>query len=168
MFPRLCLVRTTKTSKCPEKEDDMSDLTMRDRAYHEAMRLPLPEMAEKLQDTLGQRITAYAIGIKDGRQVGKYARGETKPSDLAMDRLRRLYQVVQILSTRETAETIRAWMIGSNPLLEGRAPLELLHEDQVEAVAGAAETTAPPPAPILATTGYRPVLDAAESFITAS
>lgn len=145
----------------------MSELTMRDRAYREATRLPLPKMAEKLQETLGQRITAYAIGIKDPRQIGKYARGETTPSDVTMDRLRRLYQVTQILSTRETAETIRAWMIGANPLLEDRAPLELLHEEEVEPVAGAAEASSPPPVPIVSTSGYRPVLDAAEAFVIA-
>lgn len=147
----------------------MSEITMRDRAYREATRLPLSELAEKLQDVLGQRITAYAVGVKDPRLIGKYARGEViNPAEATVDRLRRLYQVTQILSTRETAETVRAWMIGANPLLENRAPLELLHEEEPEPVAGAAETTAPAPVAIVPTTGYRPVLDAAESFITAA
>lgn len=145
----------------------MNEITLRERAYREATRLPLPEMAEKLQDILGQRITAYAVGLKDPRLIGKYARGQvTNPSDETLDRLRRLYQVTQILSTRETAETIRAWMIGANPLLENRAPLELLHEEEAEPVAGAAETHAPPP--LVPATGYGTVLDAAESFIAAA
>ncbi len=142
-------------------------MTMRERAYNEAMRLPIASLAEKLQDTLGQQITAYAVGLKDPRTIGKYARSEVKkPAEATTDRLRRLYVVTQILLTRETAETVRAWMIGANPLLEDRPPVQLLHEEEDQPVEGAAQTLAPPP--FVSPVGYLPVLDAAESFVTAA
>jgi hypothetical protein len=142
-------------------------MNMRERAYSEAMRLPISSLADKLQGTLGQQITAYAVGLKDPRAIGKYARGEiTKPSTKTSDRLRRLYVVTQILLTRETAETIRAWMIGANPLLENRPPVQLLHEEDSQPVEGAAKAAVP--SPFASATGYEPVIEAAESFITAA
>ena len=139
-------------------------MNMRQQAHQDAMRVPIATLAAELQDTLGQQITAYAIGLKDPRAIGKYARGEVKkPSDATTARLRNLYVITQILLTRETAETIRAWMIGANPLLEDRPPVQLLHEENDQTVEGAAQTAAGSPA-----TGYRPVVQAAEAFITAA
>ena len=139
-------------------------MTMRERAHREAMQLPLSAVAEKLQDSLGQRLTAYAIGLKDPRTIGKYARGEVKaPTTSTLARLRNLYVVTQILMTRETAETVRAWMIGANPLLDDRAPVELLHEENHPPVIRTAEAQSPPP-PVVPAEGYRTVLDAAKAF----
>jgi hypothetical protein len=149
-------------------KEPMAAMRDRDRAHQEAMRLPLSSLAEKLQDVLGQQLTAYAVGLKDPRMIGKYARGAVKkPGHSTEDRLRRLYVITQILSTRETAETVRAWMIGANPLLEHRAPVELLHEENEVSVEKAAGATAPP-RPTVSTERYRPVLDAAESFVAAA
>src|SRR6185312_13830333 len=140
---------------------------MRERAHREAMRLPLAAVAEKLQEILGQQITAYAVGLKDPRAIGKYARGEvTKPRHDVGVRLRHLYVITQILTTRDTAETIRAWMLGANPLLEDQAPVELLHEESPKPVERTAEAEALPLALTSAET-YCTVLDAAESFAAA-
>jgi hypothetical protein len=142
-------------------------MNMRQQAHDEAMRLPVGSIANKLQDTLGQQITAYAIGLKDPRTIGKYARGEVKrPAETTTARLRHLYVITQILLTRETPETIRAWMIGANPLLEDRPPVVLLHEENDETVEGAAQIAAG--SPVVATCGYRPVVEAAEAFVTAA
>lgn len=142
-------------------------MTIRERAYHDAMRLPVALLADRLQDTLGQQITAYAVGLKDPRIIGKYARKAVKkPAEPTTDRLRRLYVITQILLTCETPETVRAWMIGANPLLEDRPPIQLLHEEDDQPVEGAAKATAPPP--FASSAGYLPVLDAAESFVTAA
>lgn len=139
-------------------------MNMREEAHQEAMRAPIAKLATELQRTLGQQITAYAVGLRDPRAIGKYARGEVKkPSDATTARLRKLYVITRILLTRETPETIRAWMIGANPLLEDRPPVQLLHEENDQTVEGAAQTAAGSPV-----TGYRPVVQAAEAFITAA
>jgi hypothetical protein len=133
-------------------------LKMRERAHREATQLTLAQVAERLQDILGQELPAYAIGVKDPRIIGKYARGKVKtPARATEARLRQLYVITQILMTRETAETVRAWMIGAHPLLEDRAPIELLHEEKYEPVERTAQAESPSPA-------YRSVVEAAEVF----
>jgi hypothetical protein len=44
-------------------------------------------------------------------------------------RLRHAFQIVQLLLERESAETVRAWLVGMNPELEDRAPVLLLAEE---------------------------------------
>lgn len=141
---------------------------MRERAHREAMRLPIAAVAEKLQKTLGQRIASYAIGIKDPRAIGKYARSAVAPRSDVEVRLRHLYIITQILMTRDTAETIRAWMLGANPLLEDKAPVQLLHEEDHKPVTRAVEAEAPPALATVSTEPFCTVLDAAESFATAA
>jgi hypothetical protein len=139
-------------------------MTVREQAHREAMKLPLATIAERLQDILGQQITSYAIGVKDPRSVGKYARGDvTRPKHETDRRLRQLYVVTQVLSTRETAETVRAWMVGAHPLLEDKAPVELLHGEMYPPVERTAAAEAAEGAE--ARTGYQSVIDAAEAFV---
>lgn len=109
-----------------------------------ALRLPIASVAQRLQETLGQRLTAYAVGCRDPKAIGEIARADQSPEHKTAARLRDLYAITQTLLARESAETVRAWMIGSNPLLEDRAPIELLHEEAGQPVARAARTMAPP------------------------
>jgi len=131
-------------------------MTARTQAHHDALRLEISSIAEKLQDTLGQQITAFAVGLKDPRAIGKYARGEN-PKEATKKRLRELYVIVQVLLARETAETVRAWMIGAHPLLEDRAPAELLHEANSAPVERTATSDA--------RSSYQSVVLAAEDFV---
>jgi hypothetical protein len=121
------------------------------------MRTDIASIAARLQEVLGQRIVAYAVGVKDPRSVGRYARGDQKPHEETDQRLRQLHAIAQMLLTRETPETVRAWMLGANPLLEDRAPVELLHADDHPPV----ERTAADDA----RTGYVSVISAAEEFV---
>jgi hypothetical protein len=141
--------------------------SVRERAHQDAMRLPIANVADKLQRTLGQQLTAYAVGIRDPRAIGKYARNQ-RPRQETETRLRDLYVITQVLLTRETAETVRAWMMGAHPLLEGRAPVELLHEENAAPVdrTAAAETRAAVFRQ-MPRTSYQSVEDAAVSFVAA-
>jgi hypothetical protein len=98
----------------------------------------IDEIAGKLQTVLGQRLTAYAVGVKDPKAIGKYARGENEPREDTVQRLRDLYRIVTILG-HEQPDVVRAWMIGSNPYLDDRAPIELLHEENIKPVARTAD-----------------------------
>jgi hypothetical protein len=120
------------------------------------MRTSIELIAGRLQDMLGQRITAYAVGIKDPRAIGAYATGR-KPQDKTEKRLRELFEITQVLLARETPETVRAWLLGSHPLLEDQAPIELLHADDNPPVARTASTDA--------NVGYLAVVSAAEDFV---
>lgn len=132
-------------------------MTARERAHREAVRTSIDLIAGRLQDMLGQQITAYAVEIKDPRSIGRYARGESKPRPETQQRLRNLYEITQVLLARETPETVRAWLLGSHPLLEDQAPVELLHRDNHPPVERTASADA--------RTGYLSVVNAAEEFV---
>lgn len=95
-------------------------------------------VAQSLQETLGQRLVAFAVGIKDPKAIGKYATGRHPRADTEA-RLRDLYRITRLLLSEETPATTRAWMIGANPQLEDVAPIEALHERRTAAVMRAAE-----------------------------
>lgn len=86
-------------------------------------------MALRLQQKLTQRLTAYMVDLADGRDIGRYARGERKPHPGTQMKLRDLFSLVSMLTEREDAETIQAWFMGRNPELKHRAPALLLHEN---------------------------------------
>lgn len=94
-----------------------------------AVRLTVPSIVSSLQDVLGQRLVAVIAGVSDAKAVGKWARGERSPHPDAEQRLRHAFQIVQLLLERESADTVRAWMVGMNPDLEDHAPALVLAED---------------------------------------
>lgn len=113
-------------------------MTTAELAHRDAVRQNLERVAEVLQETLGQRLVAYAVGVRDPKAIGKYARGRA-PRDGTERRLRDLYRVTRILLSEETPATARAWMIGANPQLGDEAPIEVLHQQRVQPVIRAAE-----------------------------
>jgi hypothetical protein len=131
--------------------------TPRERAHREALRAPIDEIASRLQEMLGQRITAYALDIGDPQEIGGYARGEEISPD-AEQRLRDLYEITQVLLARETPRTVRAWLLGAHPLLEDQAPVQLLHCDNHHPVSRTADADVGNP-------GYLAVVNAAEEFV---
>ena len=107
-------------------------------AYQESVREEPARIAQFLQETLGQKLTAYAVGVRDPRAIGHYTRGR-EPHDDTLVRLRDLFEITRLLVAHESPATVRAWMIGSNPQLGDYAPIELLHDDDVEPVFTAAD-----------------------------
>lgn len=88
---------------------------------------PIEKVAGVLQDLLGRQLSAYAICEEDPRRIGVYARGEETPDEEVANSLRDLADVVDALADqRADSETMRAWMIGNNPLLD-TAPFEAFH-----------------------------------------
>lgn len=151
----------TRRARGPNKQGN-TDMSDRERAHRDAMRTDISSIAERLQDVLGQRLTAYAVGVRDPKSIGRYAKGPRAeggqtPRDDTDYRLRQLYQIVQMLMARETSETVRAWFLGAHPLLEDRSPIELLHEDDNFPVERTAAADTRP--------GYLSVVSAAEDFV---
>jgi transcriptional regulator with XRE-family HTH domain len=89
----------------------------------------ISDLASELQERLTQRLLAYMIGISDGRDIGRYARGERVPHASTAQHLRNVYYLVSLLGSSEDDTTIQAWLTGLNPMLEDRSPATLLHED---------------------------------------
>ena len=114
-----------------------------DQIHRTALREDIANVAQALQETVGQRLVAYAVGVRNPKLVGRWARGEHVPRGVNDRRLRELFRVVMLLvEAGETAATVRAWLIGANPQLEDRAPIEVLHEGDPAPVLRAAESFA--------------------------
>jgi hypothetical protein len=109
-------------------------------AFKEAMTRPISEIAAQLQELLGQRLVAFAVGVRSPKLVGRWAAGDHEPRDEPEKRLRELYRAVLILRDHYGAETIRAFMVGANPDLEDRAPIDVLHDGRGAEVVRAAES----------------------------
>lgn len=107
-------------------------------AYKEAMVREASELASTLQDALGQKLVAYATGVRSPRLVGRWAAGTT-PRDAADARLRLLYRVWLTLHEQHSDRTIRAFLLGSNPDLGDRAPIDVIRDDHGAQAVHAAE-----------------------------
>lgn len=109
-----------------------------ERAQHDAAEHDIREVASLLQDLLGQKLVAYALGDRHPKSIGRYARGDRQPADDAHRRLVDLYVVVGVLGQGMRERTVKSWMLGSNPRLKGMAPIEAFHEGRAYEVMSAA------------------------------
>jgi hypothetical protein len=117
--------------------------------------------AGDLQDTLGPRLTAYAVGLRDPGEIDSYARALAHPRSETADRLCDLHSITQRLAAGKPPGAAREWMVCSSPLLDDRAPLEVLHE----------QSRAPTRAlgvPGRAVDGFRRVEHAANAYLDAA
>jgi hypothetical protein len=100
------------------------------QAHREAMRVSPAEGATALRDVLTPRLAAYVTGVDATRTVARWAQGET--ARLRADHaicLRAAYEIVRLLaSAHESPETIQAWFLGMNPVLDDRSPARALRE----------------------------------------
>jgi len=97
----------------------------------EAATTKLPKVASYLQDTLGQKLTAYVAGLTDPKSVGAWIRGVNDPRDATVMRLRCAYQAVRMLVEAYDADTAKAWLLGTNTRLNDEAPAYLLRNAKV-------------------------------------
>jgi hypothetical protein len=106
-------------------------------AHDEATRATTAELAQFLQDLLGQKLTAAMVGLQDPKAVGAWARGERCPHTSTEKSLRHAYRIARLLKQVESPQTIRAWFVGMNPLLDDEAPAELLSKEPVRVLQAA-------------------------------
>lgn len=110
----------------PEPTVERSE-TLVEQATHQSV----SQIAGFLQETLGQRMTAYLAGIANAKQVGRWqsqSPSAPRPNQDTEYRLREGYKVVSMLVEAYDAPTAKAWLFGTNIRLEDRAPIELLRE----------------------------------------
>lgn len=97
---------------------------------HETRFAPHPEMAEYLQEQLGQRLAAYIAGVADAKMVGRWAKGRHSPRGITPDRLRTAFEVTKLIVNAYNAETAKAWLLGSNSRLDDESPAYLIRHAQ--------------------------------------
>lgn len=115
-------------------------MTLAEEIHRMALRQPASTVAASLQEMIGQRLVAFAVGVRNPKLVGRWARAEHAPRQAHERALRDLFQVVSLLAeSGESGATVRAWLIGSNPQLGDLAPIEVFHEGHTERVKRAAQ-----------------------------
>jgi hypothetical protein len=104
------------------------------QAHREATTAPIKQVASVLQELLSRRLTAYIVGVGDGKTITRWANGEvTEIRDFETERkLRTTYEIAQLLLTGDAAQTVKAWFIGLNPELGDTSPSEALREGQLK------------------------------------
>lgn len=105
------------------------------RAYKESCEWSVPRVAGYLLSTVGQRITAYGVGLSDARPVKAWADGG-EIRDENEDRLRLLFRVARSVALVYDEETARAFLRSSSPYLDDKAPVGVIAEgDDLTALA---------------------------------
>ena len=108
--------------------------------HRHAVSEPLASVASLLQGVLSRRLTAYIVGVNDGKTIARWASGEvTVVRDFEIEkRLRATFEITQLLLGYEAPATVKAWFIGLNPDLDDVSPAEALHAGQLREVLKAA------------------------------
>ncbi|WP_329351839.1 XRE family transcriptional regulator [Streptomyces sp. NBC_01261] len=115
-------------------------MTEEKHAHEVAMKTAIGEVARALQDAFGQKLTAFIAGVADPKTVGRWSRGRSMPRQEAAARLRHAFHVREILKDQVNEETMCAWFIGMNPLLDDSSPAEALAENRFPQVLAAARS----------------------------
>jgi hypothetical protein len=108
-------------------------------AHRAATDVRPPQLASELQELLGQKLVAFAVGDRHPKTIGRYARGDREPEPETLGRLVDIYTIVGILRSGMRDHAIKAWVMGINPRLKGKAPIESIHEGHAYEVMGAAK-----------------------------
>jgi hypothetical protein len=88
----------------------------------------IDRLAQWLEATLGQRLTAYASGATTA-EVYDVAHGERVANDLER-RLRNLYALTYYIAVTDGPGSAHEWLVEPNPDLDSRPPAQLLHDGQ--------------------------------------
>jgi hypothetical protein len=111
------------------------------QAHRASITAPLNEIARTLEQVLSRRLTAVIVGIKDGKTIARWAAGETDEirSQTIEQRLRTTYHIsLLLLGTQDSQQTVKAWFIGLNPLLDDESPAEAIRNDRLKEALDAA------------------------------
>jgi hypothetical protein len=98
------------------------------------VREPPTKQAQIVQDLLGSRLAAAALGLKDTRTLSNWARGGPIRSVDGEHRLQVLYRLVVAVDEAFSPAVAAAFLRGSNPTLDDQSPLTVLADGSPAAV----------------------------------
>lgn len=115
----------------------MSTITL--QAHDATVRLGSREVVRQLNSHLGPTLVAALAGVKDRGLPSKWARPDgPNPRPAAGTRLLKAHTLFFSIASSESEHIARAWMIGSNPLLDDDTPITAIREDRFKDVTAAA------------------------------
>jgi hypothetical protein len=84
-------------------------------AHRKSTETSTADIATFLSETLGASLAAHMCDV-DRKTLARWTKG-TKPGQPKERRLRAAYQTFQLLQSRDSQHTVRAWFLGLNPQL---------------------------------------------------
>lgn len=108
-------------------------------AHRRAVETTFADIVKALQEAFGTGLVAHLAGGVERKTVVRWAEGG-KPRSEAEARVRLAFHVMQLLLSRDSEHTVRAWFIGLNPQLDDTAPAQALHDGQLREVLVAAKS----------------------------
>lgn len=106
-------------------------ISVENAAHRDATSGEIDYIATRLQEALGQKLTAYMADVDSPQTVGRWASGDRHPREDQDRRLRAIFQIFQMLITEESSHTIRAWFMGLNPQLNDESPASVIKDDRL-------------------------------------
>lgn len=107
-------------------------------AHRRAVEYDIADIAQFLQETLGQSLVAYLAGVGHAKVVAGWAERKHAPRGEAEQRLRIAFQVFHMLQEEDAPPTVRAWFVGLNPQLDDDSPANAIREGRFKDVLVAA------------------------------
>lgn len=110
-------------------------------AHRSAVQASLQDMASTLVNVLGRPVAAYMVQVRNVKTISRWANGDvtTVRDRYSEERLRAAYQIVSfLLGHDEHPDTIRALMIGMNPILDDNSPAHAIREGDFKGAMDAA------------------------------
>lgn len=104
-------------------------LEVMERAHKQSVRVPVEEQALFVQEVLGSRLAAAALGLKDTRTLSSWSRGGPVRGTDAEHRLQVLFRVTSAIDDAFSPAVAAAFLRGSNPALGNKAPLVVLADE---------------------------------------
>jgi hypothetical protein len=98
-------------------------------AWKDSVRLEPANQAAYVYRILGGRLAAAALGLKDTRTLQSWGRGGPIKDSAQEYRLQLLYRVTAAIEKVHTPAVAAAFLRGSNPLLDDRAPMLLIADE---------------------------------------
>lgn len=108
-------------------------------AHRRATEATIADLVKTLQEVLGRQLVAALAGV-DVKTTDRWAEGQSKPRQESETRLRTAFQIYQLLLSRDSEHTARAWFLGLNPQLDDVSPIEALREGRLREVVVAAKS----------------------------
>jgi hypothetical protein len=106
-------------------------------AHARAVELGVSDIAAALQAQLGQALLGVIVN-KNVRTLTRWANAAVRPPQASEQLLRDTFQVVELLTSAESADVARAWFMGMNPQLDDESPAEALSAGRARDVMAAA------------------------------
>lgn len=104
-------------------------LEVMERAHKQSVRVPADEQALYVQEVLGSRLAAAALGLKDTRTLSSWSRGGPIRGMNAEHQLQVLFRVTTAINETFGSAVAAAFLRGNNPVLGNRAPLVVLADE---------------------------------------